>query len=598
MLLRIGSICHSRIIQPGRRYGHYGIKNNPTIQYHRQSRQCQGRIRMLHHLSTITTTTTTTTTTRAEKKIIATQPVRPFYSRRSFSLGVNSSSTKTNSNIRNKSSTSSDIFHSLPTKNNGDIPGTNDDSNSTSTRGRTKSQLQSFKVTKMSYTGVLETTNLRTDEILRTVCSVYARDLLTLNLTSKQERKMGIGRKDIDAVISPRKGSIVIAFASIRAVIGKEFVLLFDAHNPIVQEFAQQLAQSFQLAGTNSFTNTATVAQQHEQNHDPAELIVIEKLLHETMGTFNRRLQLFAPVVDSFLNKVSNEVYSDEGVHLMAPLKDSLQSFEISVKQVFDCLTDLLNDDEEMLALLLTEQAEAITTGQKITFSRHEHVEILIGVYARQLHNTLLEIRFLLQRLQSKQEFIALAMAGYRNRMIRMNVNISIAMLSLGVGTTVAGFFGMNLISGIEESPTAFKNVIVGTSLIGLLIGASSINYLSGKSTQRRAMQHLEEIETLSSALSDMGALDYVFKSSLIQIQKGREQQQITAEENGTTIDYTDTQATMDKTMFKERLMKARQSKVKDKEIDFLFDIFDSIKDGQLTNEDYEALNILQHLPK
>jgi Mg2+ and Co2+ transporter CorA len=37
-----------------------------------------------------------------------------------------------------------------------------------------------------------------------------------------------------------------------------------------------------------------------------------------------------------------------------------------------------------------------------------------------------------------------------------MNVHISIAGLSLAVGIMVAGFFGMNLISGLETSPFAF----------------------------------------------------------------------------------------------------------------------------------------------
>ena len=59
-------------------------------------------------------------------------------------------------------------------------------------------------------------------------------------------------------------------------------------------------------------------------------------------------------------------------------------------------------------------------------------------------------------------------------------------------------------------------------------------------------------------------------KSSLIQ--KGHQQRQhITYRGNETTKDYIDTHPTMDRTAFKERLIKARQSKVTDKEVDFLF---------------------------
>lgn len=48
-----------------------------------------------------------------------------------------------------------------------------------------------------------------------------------------------------------------------------------------------------------------------------------------------------------------------------------------------------------------------------------EYVEILVGVYARQLSSMLWEIQYLLSRLESKREFVALALASYRNRMVR-----------------------------------------------------------------------------------------------------------------------------------------------------------------------------------
>ena len=41
-------------------------------------------------------------------------------------------------------------------------------------------------------------------------------------------------------------------------------------------------------------------------------------------------------------------------------------------------------------------------------------------------------------------------MVDYRNRLVKVNVHIAIAGLSLAFGTTAAGFFGMNLVSGFE----------------------------------------------------------------------------------------------------------------------------------------------------
>jgi hypothetical protein len=55
--------------------------------------------------------------------------------------------------------------------------------------------------------------------------------------------------------------------------------------------------------------------------------------------------------------------------------------------------------------------------------------------YGRQLNSILLEIDYLLQRVQSKQDILALSMDAYRNRMIRMNLYLSVAGISIGFGT-------------------------------------------------------------------------------------------------------------------------------------------------------------------
>lgn len=68
--------------------------------------------------------------------------------------------------------------------------------------------------------------------------------------------------------------------------------------------------------------------------------------------------------------------------------------------------------------------------------------------------------------------------------MVRMNVTISIATLSLCFGTTVAGFYGMNVVNGFEDSTTAFSTIVTCSSLAGIAVGAGSMNYLSGRTMQ------------------------------------------------------------------------------------------------------------------
>lgn len=90
-----------------------------------------------------------------------------------------------------------------------------------------------------------------------------------------------------------------------------------------------------------------------------------------------------------------------------------------------------------------------------------------------------------------------------------MNVHLGIFTMALATGTTVAGFFGMNLVSGLEEAQFAFPIVVALSSFTGGALALYALNYLSGRTMRKRAESRLQEIETLNAALSDMSALDY-----------------------------------------------------------------------------------------
>jgi magnesium transporter len=347
---------------------------------------------------------------------------------------------------------------------------------------------------------------------------------------------------------------------------------MFDAHDLPVRQFANEVAEAFRQHVREIEACRARRERPRDSNYfaEPFELVFLEEVLRETCDAFSRRIRLYEPIVDSFLDRVANEVFSDSGVHQLVPIKDSLQSFEIHVKQSVDCLTTLLSNDDDMLLLLLTEQAKAETRGEKLSQERHEDVELLLEEYARQLNNILFEISFLLQRLESKREFVSLALAGYRNRLLRMNLYLGVFGLSLGIGTTVAGFFGMNLISGLENSPHAFSSVILLTGVTGISVAMACSSYVSGTTMQRRAKQRLDEIEALSGALSDMCALDFTVKTML------------------------ERDTPMSKEEFRMRLKQARLSrKVTEKEVDLLFDTMDMRKDGVLATDDFKDMKRL-----
>lgn len=446
------------------------------------------------------------------------------------------------------------------------------DYSSSENRRRDASSQPTYRVAQVLSNGKLSIKSLQISEILRD-STMHVRDLFSLALTTGQERKKKFKRPP--AAILPRGNEVIVSFGHVRAVIGQESGMIFDAHDPSTQLFANHLASTFEykMNEAHEFSCGENLSIDFEYNvkaqylGGPFELVFIEEILRDVCDTYNRRIRVFEPIVDSLLSRVSNEVFSESGVHRLVPVKDSLQEFEMHVKQELQCLTHLLENDEDMLGLLLTEQAAAQKKGEDLQHQMHESVELLLEEYVRQLDNMLQEIDYLLRRVQSKQELVAISLDAYRNRMIRMNVYLSIVGIGLATSTTVAGFYGMNLVNGLETSPTAFNDVVLATSIVGVVLFAGCVSYLSGPRMKKRAVQRLEELETISGALSNMNSLDYAVK---VMINEGKP---------------------ITRDAFREILAKCPSSShIPDKEVDMLFGVLDISQDGFLFTEDFRSI--------
>jgi magnesium transporter len=46
-------------------------------------------------------------------------------------------------------------------------------------------------------------------------------------------------------------------------------------------------------------------------------------MLCKTCDVFDRRVSIYEPLVDSFVDKVTNEGFTDAGIHPLVPIKDS-----------------------------------------------------------------------------------------------------------------------------------------------------------------------------------------------------------------------------------------------------------------------------------
>eukprot|EP00554_Chaetoceros_debilis_P006638 CAMPEP_0194077478 /NCGR_PEP_ID=MMETSP0149-20130528/4092_1 /TAXON_ID=122233 /ORGANISM="Chaetoceros debilis, Strain MM31A-1" /LENGTH=492 /DNA_ID=CAMNT_0038758515 /DNA_START=372 /DNA_END=1850 /DNA_ORIENTATION=+ len=446
-----------------------------------------------------------------------------------------------------------------------------------------------YAVARISKGGSVSETDMSISELLRS-SSMHARDLFALALTSKQEQQLErniataksrsssssqnsststnkglISRyrknKRSPAAILPRLNEIIVSFGNARAVITPHSGVLFNAHKPSVKLLAQSLASSFIIHANYNQKST----------EGAFELIFLEEILKDVVTTYNRRLILYEPIVDTVVTKVSNEMSAASGVHRLVPVKDSLLEFEIQVESALNCLTHLLGNEEDMLGLLLTERQAARDRGEEMDIRRHEDVELLLEEYARQLSYILAETNYLLKKVQSKQELVAISLDAYRNRMLRMNLYLSIAGVGIGSATAAAGYFGMNLVSGLEDHPAAFGSVVTGTTLFALLFGVGCVSYISGSAAQSRTLSRLRELVVLEGALNNLNALDFVLKRLV---------------EERTTEQVS-------KDSFQQRMMDSGEitgGVMTAEEIDLLFDSMDMSQNGTLEADDFRSL--------
>lgn len=172
-----------------------------------------------------------------------------------------------------------------------------------------------------------------------------------------------------------------------------------------------------------------------------------------------------------------------------------------------------------------------------------------------------------------------------------MNVHLGIFTMALATGTTMSGFFGMNLISGLEQAQYAFPIVVAMSTFTGGALALSSLNYLSGRTMQKRAESRLKEVETLNSALSDMGALDYTVSFLLSLYSTAFHQMHSHAFQPAAQLKTSVGKGeAITKEDFRFRLRHARESRtVSQQEVDLLFPVFDVVKDGLLTLEDFSS---------
>eukprot|EP00053_Salpingoeca_punica_P017823 m.172407 g.172407 ORF g.172407 m.172407 type:complete len:625 (-) comp17295_c0_seq1:750-2624(-) len=187
-----------------------------------------------------------------------------------------------------------------------------------------------------------------------------------------------------------------------------------------------------------------------ERIHDSAvvdsssdyELRALEAMLISVTMNLDMSLHRLTASINNVLQELTEQVSSDSLQRLL-PLKTSLNSFQVQVRETSSALRAVLDDDELMGSMRLTMKKNLGDTF--FPLEHHDHVERLFETYFHTIDEIQNEGQQLAANIKGSEEILSMAQDLSRNRIITLNLLASTGAFVVATGSMVASVFGMNV---------------------------------------------------------------------------------------------------------------------------------------------------------
>jgi len=206
------------------------------------------------------------------------------------------------------------------------------------------------------------------------------------------------------------------------------------------------------------------------------ELRAFEAIFLTVSGILNKELKSLKPEIELTLkNVLKTGSFSLERLRLVKKDLDHLLSRMQGVQHAF---TELLDNDRDMALMNLTKLYETPNKyseqNNEAWFDDHEEIELLLEAYLQAVDGTFSQAKLLNKEIDSAMDLLMLRLDTARNSLLRIDLMVSSITSVAAVGALVAGIFGMNLSSGVEDTPHWFWGV-ASTLVFGSIILVTSI---------------------------------------------------------------------------------------------------------------------------
>ncbi|KAL2511164.1 Magnesium transporter MRS2-11 [Abeliophyllum distichum] len=261
-----------------------------------------------------------------------------------------------------------------------------------------------------------------------------------------------------------REHAILLNLGSLRAIAMQERVYIFNYNRKGGKAFIDALLPRLNPKNMNGGPSM------------PFVLEVVEAALHSRIQRLEQRLWDLEPRVQALLEVLPNRLTGDilEELRISKQRLVELGSRAGALKEM---LLDILEDTHEIRRICIMgrdctlqkndEMECSVPLEKQIAEEEEEEIEMLLENYLQRCESCHGQAERLLDSAKEMEDSIAVNLSSRRLEVSRVELLLQVGTFCIAVGALVAGIFGMNLKSYLEERVFAFwittAGIIVGS---------------------------------------------------------------------------------------------------------------------------------------
>ncbi len=254
------------------------------------------------------------------------------------------------------------------------------------------------------------------------------------------------------ATITPRNGTIILNFGSIKMIITSKKVFLSNLEEKSIRDkFIPELCLAIQ-----------------ENNTELFEFLVLEFSLNYKVKKSKTKFINTERQVQQLLVKIQTD-FTEKNLASLLQWKKKISRFKINVEENEAAALEVMENEAELADLYLS-----LNHNTSEEDSNTEEAESILESFLEQIEDVSHKLSRLEDDIDDTQEIITLNLSNRRNSIIQFDLFATVLTGILAVLTLITGIFGMNIKNNVESSHEIFVWLVEGMIVlfVVLFVGA------------------------------------------------------------------------------------------------------------------------------